>query len=157
MFSIPIDLLSFESVQIDFLIKITGPNYIALKIQPNNGLTLNQLWGEYNGTVIAGNGAIQAALDKANYDGQILVNTETQGLTNSITCKIFKVWDVGTHSQRYLFTATGLFCIAGLGMAKTEINAMVDSFRPTGLYISVPSGNLMTFSYSVIKDSLITS
>ena len=91
------------------------------------------------------------------HNGTIL-QTADANFTFTITCKIFKVHDVGSHGQRYSFTASGLYCWAGQGHAKSDIVAMAFSFRPTGLNINLPSSaSIMTFSYSIINDKLITS
>ena len=156
--NIDIDLLTYESVQIDFLLKFTGsPNNVPLKIDPVNGIT-SGTWDEYNGTIVAGSNGTPTTLTLSSNNGTILHGIETGGLTASISCKIFKVYDEGVHLSRYSFTATGLYCRAGVGHAKSEITAMCIYFRPTALKIHLPSSaTLMSFSYSIINDKLITS
>ena len=154
--TINIDLLTYESVQIDFIGKFTGTNFVPLKILPTNG-TFIEPWNEYNGFVRYANSAYSAMLTGFAHNGTIL-QTADANFTFTITCKIFKVHDVGSHGQRYSFTASGLYCWAGQGHAKSDIVAMASSFRPTGLNINLPSSaSIMTFSYSIINDKLITS
>lgn len=155
--NIDIDLLTYESVQIDFLLKFTGSNNVPLKIEPVNGSTA-QPWEEYNGRIIAGNNGTPTTLNKTSNNGVVLHQIETQGMTASISCKIFKVYDQGVHFGRYSFTSTGVYCLAGSGHSRIDVTAMQNQFRPTALKIHLPNSNtLMSFSYSIINDKLITS
>ena len=154
--NINIDLSTNESVQIDFLLKITGPSPVSLRIQPVNVSSVGT-WDEYTGTVVAGNSGTLTTLTSSSHNGTVLHNIAGAGnLTASISCKIFKVYDFGDHDQRYSFTATGLYTLNAQGVARSEITAMGDSYRPTALNISLQSGT-MSFSYSIINDKLITS
>ena len=154
---IVIDLLTYESVQIDFLLKFTGSNLVPLKINPVNGI-VEGAWEEYNGRIIGGNTGSPTTLNKTSHNGVVLHQLETQGMTASISCKIFKVYDEGVHFGRYAFTSTGVYCFAGVGHSRIDITAMVNQFRPTALRMFLPSSaTLMSFSYSIINDKLITS
>lgn len=155
--NINIDLLTYESVQIDFLLKFTGTNLVPLKINPVNGI-VEGAWEEYNGRIIGGNNGSPTTLNKSSHNGVVLHQLETQGMTASISCKIFKVYDAGVHFGRYSFTSTGVYCYAGVGHSRIDITAMVNQFRPTALRMFLPSSaTLMSFSYSIINDKLITS
>ena len=153
--NINIDLSTYESVQIDFLLKNAGNPSNPLNILPVNAGSVGT-GDEYNGTAVSGNNATLSTFTSAANNGTILQNMAgaNYGFTASISCKIFKVYDLGNPDDRYTFTATGLWTWANVGTAKSEIIAMVDSYRPTALNIS---GNLMSFSYSIINDRLITS
>lgn len=154
---IAIDLLTNESVQIDILLKFTGFNLVPLKINPVN-VNVEGAWDEYNGTIIGGNTGALTTLNKTSHSGTVLHQIETQGMTASISCKIFKVYDQGVHSGRYSFTSTGVYCFAGVGHSKIEVTAMCHQFRPTAFRVFVPNiFTLMSFSYSIINDKLITS
>ena len=156
--NIDIDLLTYESVEIDFLFKFTGTNNVPLKMLPNNGISTAQLWEEYNGRIIAGNNGVPTTLNRTSHNGVVLHQLETQGLTASISCKIFKVYDVGVHFGRYSFLSTGVYCLAGTGHSRIDVTAMHNQFRPTGLNISLPnSATLMSFSYSIINKKQVTS
>ena len=154
--NISIDLVTYESVQIDFLLKITGSIPVPLRIHPVNVSSVGS-WAEYNGTIVAGPNGTPTTLTLIPNNGTVLHQVDASpNLTASISCKIFKVYDLGVHSGRYMFTATGLYAFSGVGNARSEITAMVNSYRPTALNISVQSG-AMSFSYSIINDRLITS
>ena len=155
--TINIDLSTNESVQIDFLFKFTGTNLVPLKIRPVNAGSVGT-WGEYNGTVVAGPNGTLTTLISSSHNGTVLHQLETAGLTASLSCKIFKVYDLNNHQGRYLFTATGLYAFSGVGNARIEVNAMSYLYRPTALNIALPSSaTTMSFSYSIINDRLITS
>ena len=156
--NIDIDLLTYESVEIDFLFKFTGTNNVPLKMLPNNGISTAQLWEEYNGRIIAGNNGVPTTLNRTSHNGVVLHQLETLGFTASISCKIFKVYDVGVHIGRYSFLSTGVYCLAGTGHSRIDVTAMHNQFRPTGLNISLPSSaTLMSFSYSIINKKQVTS
>ena len=154
---IAIDLLTYESVQIDFLLKFTGFNLVPIRIFPVN-VNVAGAWDEYNGTIIGGNTGALTTLNKTSHSAVVLYQIETGGMTASISCKIFKVYDNGVHSGRYSFTSTGVYCFAGVGHSKIEVTSMCNQFRPTALRIFTPNiFTLMSFSYSIINDKLITS
>ena len=159
--NINIDLSTYESVQIDFLLKFTGPANMLLRIQPVNVGSVGT-WTDYNGTIVGGNSGTPTTLTSSANNGTVLHRIDrvsaSIGFTASISCKIFKVYDLGVHSGRYLFTATGLYAMSGVGQARSEITAMTNSYLPTALNISLSNGaGRMFFSYSIINDTLITS
>ena len=158
--NINIDLSTNESVQIDFLLKFTGPANMSLRIQPVNVSSVGT-WTDYNGTVVNSSGTLTTLTSSAN-NGQVLHRIDRISaslfFTASISCKIFKVYDLGVHSGRYLFTATGIYAMSGVGQARSEITAMTNSYLPTALNISLSNGaGRASFSYSIINDRLITS
>jgi hypothetical protein len=155
-FTIPVDLVNNESVEIDLNIILIGNNLVNLKVGINSAGLTNQDFDEYNGILREGSNSSvsNTAFNKATYGaGVVLVNLETQGLTSVIRMKLYRTHNLNDNFSRFQFESKAVYCRAGIGVATLETVGMINDLLPTGLYFYLPNSNTtMTASYSIIND-----
>jgi hypothetical protein len=154
-FTIPVDLVNNESVEIDLNIKVFGTNLVHLKVGINGSGLTNQPFDEYNGIIREGsNITTNTPFNMATYgSGTVVVNVETQGLTSVIRMKLYRTHSLNNNFSRFQFESKAVYCRAAVGIATVETIGMTNDQLPTGLYIYLPNSNTtMTASYSIIND-----
>jgi hypothetical protein len=155
-FTIPVDLVNNESVEIDLNIKLFGPNLVHLKVGINSAGLTNQNFDEYNGILREGSAGVvnNTPFNLGTYgSGTVLVNLETGGVTSVIRMKLYRSHTINDTSSRFHFESKAVYCRAGVGVATVEAVGMTNDQVPTGLYIYLPSSaTTMTASYSIIND-----
>jgi len=154
-FTIPVDLVNNESVEIDVNIKVFGTNLVNLRAGINSSGLTNQDFDEYNGIIREGSASTiyNTPFNKAQGNGAILINVESQGLTSVIRMKIYRSHTINDTSSRFQFESKSVYCKAGVGVTTVETVGMTNDQVPTGIYLFFPSSaTTMTASYSIIND-----
>lgn len=159
-FTIPIDLVNNESVEIDLNIKVFGTNLVNLRAGLNSSTLSNQEFDEYNGVIREGSAStvFNTPFNKAQGNGVVLINVESQGLTSVIRMKIYRSHSLNDTSSRFHFESKAVYCKANVGVATVETVGMTNDQVPTGIYLFFPNNNTtMTASYSIIEDKRRTA
>jgi hypothetical protein len=154
-FTIPVDLVNNESVEIDINMKVFGTNLVNLRAGINSASLTNQDFDEYNGIIREGSASTigNTPFNKSQGNGAILINVESQGLTSVIRMKLYRTHSLNDNFSRYQFESKSVYCKAGIGVATVETVGMINDLLPTAIYLFFPSSaTTMTASYSIIND-----
>jgi hypothetical protein len=150
-FSIPIDLVNNESVEIDLTLKINGTGHTNLFVRANTATQINKSWDEWIGywwEPVTNPPTI--AYTRTDQEGLTLVFVEHNNRTANIKIKIYRSFDINTASSQYIIELEGSYRRINVGITKSEMSGVASSFIPTGLYFSM--NQTMTASYSIIND-----
>ena len=154
-FTIPVDLVNNESVEIDINMKVFGTNLVNLRAGINSASLTNQDFDEYNGVIREGSNSTiyNTIFNKAQGNGAILINVESQGLTSVIRMKLYRTHSLNDNFSRYQFESKSVYCKANVGVTTVETVGMINDLLPTAIYLFFPNSNTtMTASYSIIND-----
>ena len=161
-FSIPVNLVESESVEINVNILVGGIGAQSVFLKYNTASATNLGWGKYNGTVTYGETSIVQALDGGNGTGVnngIIAVLPISGQCMSVKVELFRSFDINTPSQKYYMKTRSLSFFNGntYGLTKIDSQGSVENDVITGLHFSVAAGTTLKASYSIIKDQRRTA
>ena len=161
-FSIPVDLVESESVEINVNILVGGAGAQSVFLKYNTASGTNLSWGKYNGAVTYGETAIVQPLEGGNGTGGnngIIAVVPISGQCMSVKVELFRSFDINTPSQKYYMKACSLSFFNGntYGLTKIDSQGSVENDVITGLHFSVAAGTTLKASYSITKDQRRTA
>ena len=161
-FSIPVDLVESESVEINVNILVGGAGAQSVFLKYNTASATNLGWGKYNGAVTYGESAIVQVLEGGNGTGGnngIIAVVPISGQCMSVKVELFRSFDINTPSQKYYMKTRSLSFFNGntYGLTKIDSQGSVENDVITGLHFSVAAGTTLKASYSISKDKRRTS